>query len=95
VVNEEIHQTDSVDEKISLSERFGIWVHFYPFDQNAYLKIVQHWLARLEPALEFTNAIQEESLAWALQRGSRSGRVALQFARDYCGRKDLDHRISS
>jgi hypothetical protein len=95
VVNEEIHQADSVDEKISLSERFGIWVHFYPFDQNAYLKIVRHWLARLGPTLEFTSAIQEESLAWALQRGSRSGRVALQFARDYCGRKELDHRISS
>lgn len=87
VTNGEIHQSDSVDEKISLSERFGIWVHFYPFAQNDYLQIVKHWLMRLSPNLEFTKTIQDEALGWALQRGSRSGRVALQFARDYCGRK--------
>ncbi|RJF96216.1 ATP-binding protein [Noviherbaspirillum saxi] len=86
VRNGEIHQSDSVDEKISLSERFGIWVHFYPFEQNEYLAIVEHWLLRFNPNLEFTKSIEDESLGWALQRGSRSGRVALQFARDYCGR---------
>lgn len=86
VRNDEIHHGDSIDEKISLSERFGIWVHFYPFAQDEYLLIVKHWLSRLDPNLEFSKAIEEESLVWALQRGSRSGRVGMQFARDYCGR---------
>ncbi len=86
VVNGEIHQGDSVDEKISLSERFGVWVHFYPFAQDEYLQIARHWLARFNPEIAFTQQVQDEALTWALQRGSRSGRVALQFARDYCGR---------
>lgn len=86
VRNGEIHQNDSVDEKISLSERFGVWVHFYPFAQDEYLLIVKHWLTHFNPTIDFTKIIENESLGWALQRGSRSGRVALQFARDYCGR---------
>lgn len=87
VVNGEIHQSDSIDEKVSLSERFGVWVHFYPFSQNEYLQIARHWLHSLNPRLEFTREVEEAALGWALQRGSRSGRVALQFARDYCGRQ--------
>ncbi|HJV80248.1 ATP-binding protein [Noviherbaspirillum sp.] len=90
VVNGEIHQNDSVDEKISLSERFGVWVHFYPFAQEEYLQIARHWLSRLNPGIVFSQAVQDEALGWALQRGSRSGRVALQFARDYCGRHAVD-----
>ena len=82
-VGEEIHPGETVEEKISLSERFGLWVTFYPFDQDEYLAIVEHWLKVLDaPAREW----QEEALQWALQRGSRSGRVAYQFARDWAGR---------
>jgi uncharacterized protein len=82
-VGEEIHPGETVEEKISLSERFGLWVTFYPFDQDEYLAIVEHWLKTLGCPSEHA---QEEALQWALQRGSRSGRVAYQFARDWAGR---------
>jgi hypothetical protein len=85
-VGEEIHPGETVEEKISLSERFGLWVSFYPFDQDEYLEIVAHWLEVLGcPAKELA-AAREEALQWALLRGSRSGRVAYQFARDWTGR---------
>jgi predicted AAA+ superfamily ATPase len=82
-VGDEIHPGETVEEKISLSERFGLWVTFYPFDQDEYLAIVDHWLETLGCAPEEAH---EEALQWALQRGSRSGRVAYQFARDWAGR---------
>ena len=83
----EVHPGEVVEEKISLSERFGLWLSFYPFTQNEYLAIVAQWLAHFgvaEPAR--IEAARAEALVWALERGSRSGRVAWQFARDYCGR---------
>ena len=83
-VGDEIHPGETVEEKISLSERFGLWVTFYPFDQDEYLAIVGHWLKTLGSAL--TDKSKEEALQWSLQRGSRSGRVAYQFARDWAGR---------
>jgi len=83
-VGEEIHPGETVEEKISLSERFGLWVTFYPFDQDEYLDIVQHWLKTLDA--KWSDAAREEALQWSLQRGSRSGRVAYQFARDWAGR---------
>jgi predicted AAA+ superfamily ATPase len=83
-VGDEIHPGETVEEKISLSERFGLWVTFYPFDQDEYLDIVAHWLKSFGVAPN-ENANQE-ALQWALQRGSRSGRVAYQFARDWAGR---------
>jgi uncharacterized protein len=83
-VDDEIHPGESVEEKISLSERFGLWVSFYPFDQDEYLEIVAQWLKSFDCV---SNAkTTEEALQWALQRGSRSGRVAYQFARDWAGR---------
>ena len=83
---EEIHPGETVEEKISLSERFGLWISFYPFDQDDYLAIAGHWLQVLGcPEGEIQKA-RQEALQWALQRGSRSGRVAWQFARDYAGR---------
>jgi predicted AAA+ superfamily ATPase len=87
-VGDEIHPGETAEEKISLSERFGLWVSFYPFDQDAYLDIVAHWLAALGcPPRDIAHAdTREAALQWALQRGSRSGRVALQFARDWAGR---------
>jgi predicted AAA+ superfamily ATPase len=83
-VGEEIHPGETVEEKISLSERFGLWVTFYPFDQDEYLAIVAHWLRTL--GVKDTDSAREEALQWSLQRGSRSGRVAYQFARDWAGR---------
>ena len=83
---EEVHPGEAIEEKISLSERFGLWISFYSFDQEQYLIIVQYWLAFLGIA-EITPEIRQESLQWALERGSRSGRVASQFARDFAGRR--------
>jgi predicted AAA+ superfamily ATPase len=85
-VGEEIHPGETVEEKISLSERFGLWVSFYPFDQDEYLEIVAHWLKTLGCGLREADAAREEALQWSLQRGSRSGRVAYQFARDWAGK---------
>ena len=82
----EIHPGESVEEKISLSERFGLWLSFHPFRQDDYLDIVAHWLARFGVDAAAITAARTEALQFALQRGSRSGRVALQFARDYAGR---------
>ena len=84
-VGDEIHPGETVEEKISLSERFGLWVSFYPFDQDEYLEIVQQWLKSFGVAL-LQEKTKEEALQWAMQRGSRSGRVAYQFARDWAGR---------
>src|SRR3989440_9387900 len=84
-VGDEIHPGETVEEKISLSERFGLWVTFYPFDQDEYLAIVAHWLKTLGG--KWSEAAREEALQWSLQRGSRSGRVAYQFARDWAGRQ--------
>jgi predicted AAA+ superfamily ATPase len=75
-----------VEEKISLSERFGLWVSFYPFNQDEYLAIVGQWLSALGIAPERIAAARAEALLWALERGSRSGRVAYQFAKDFAGR---------
>jgi uncharacterized protein len=84
-VGDEIHPGETVEEKISLSERFGLWVTFYPFDQDEYLEIVGQWLKSFDCAINEKS--KEEALQWALQRGSRSGRVAYQFARDWAGRR--------
>ncbi|MEO6409714.1 MAG: ATP-binding protein [Burkholderiaceae bacterium] len=82
----EVHPGEVIEEKISLSERFGLWVSFYPFTQDEYLAIVAQWLRHLEVDEAAIAAARQESLVWALERGSRSGRVAYQFARDYSGR---------
>lgn len=82
----EIHPGEAVEEKISLSERFGLWISFYPFDQEGYLDIVAHWLRAFGFSEKEIAAAEREALNWALGRGSRSGRVAWQFARDYAGR---------
>lgn len=90
----EIHPGETTEEKISLSERFGLWLSFYPFDQDHYLAICAHWLAVFGLVEKKSAAAtrragpdwRQEALQWALQRGSRSGRVAWQFARDYAGR---------
>jgi len=92
-VGEEVHPGESVEEKISLSERFGLWISFYPFSQDDYLAAVEAWLAHFgaKPASGATaaEARTREALQWALQRGSRSGRAAWQFAKNYAGAQGL------
>jgi len=82
----DLHPGETVEEKISLSERFGLWLSFYPFRQDDYLGIVAHWLASFGCTPEQIEAARPQALQWALGRGSRSGRVAWQFAKDYAGK---------
>ena len=82
----EVHPGEVIEEKISLSERFGLWISFYPFSQDEYLSIVAQWLRSLGASDAVIQASGPEALVWALERGSRSGRVAYQFSRDYVGR---------
>jgi predicted AAA+ superfamily ATPase len=86
----EVHPGEGVEEKISLSERFGLWLSFYPFNQDEYLRIVEQWLVAWGLTREQVHAARAEALVWALERGSRSGRVAWQFARDYIGRQGME-----
>ena len=81
----EVHPGEVVEEKISLSERFGLWVSFYPFSQDEYLTIVAQWLSGFGVEASAIEAARPRALVWALERGSRSGRVAYQFARDFAG----------
>ena len=85
-IDGEIHHSEAVEEKISLSERFGLWLSFYPFKQDEYLNAVFHWIRRMDARLEHSEIVRAEALRWALGRGSRSGRVAYQFAREWVGR---------
>ncbi len=88
-VEGELHQGEAVEEKISLSERFGLWLSFHPFTQDQYLNVVRHWLEKLGASLNDWETARTEALRYALLRGSRSGRVAFQFAKDWSGRKGL------
>ena len=82
----EVHPGEVVEEKISLSERFGLWISFYPFSQPEYLAIAAQWLRHFGVTEAAIRSARQPSLVWALERGSRSGRVAYQFARDWAGR---------
>lgn len=83
-IDGEVHHSEAVEEAISLSDRFGLWLAFHPLSQDQYLDIVQHWLQKF--GIEQKQSVyREEALRWALQRGSRSGRIANQFARNYAG----------
>jgi predicted AAA+ superfamily ATPase len=84
--NGELHPGEAIEEKISLSERFGLWISFYPFSQPEYLAIVGQWLRHFGLADDAVATLRSQALVWALERGSRSGRVAYQFARDRAGR---------
>ncbi|GKQ58813.1 putative AAA+ superfamily ATPase [Sphaerotilus sulfidivorans] len=86
--NGELHPGEAIEEKISLSERFGLWISFYPFSQREYLAIVGQWLRHFGIDEATIEAARQPALVWALERGSRSGRVAWQFARDFAGRAE-------
>ncbi len=83
---DEIHPAEAIEEKVSLSERFGLWISFYPFSQDEYLAIAAQWLAHHGWTQGMTEEVRRAALQWSLSRGSRSGRVAGQFAKDWCGR---------
>ena len=85
----EVHPGEVIEEKISLSERFGLWVSFYPFSQDEYLTIVAQWMGSLGATPALIASARPEALVWALERGSRSGRVAYQFARDFMGQQAI------
>jgi len=95
-IGEEVHPGESVEEKISLSERFGLWISFYPFTQDDYLSAVESWLAFHEMPVPRDAAAREalhrDAIQFSLQRGSRSGRVAWQFARARAGARALKAR---
>ena len=86
-IGEEVHPGESVEEKISLSERFGLWVSFYPFSQEEYFAAVKSWLTHFGFGADAFDRLREEAVQWSLSRGSRSGRIAWQFARDQAGRR--------
>jgi len=88
-VGEEIHPGETSEEKVSLSERFGLWVSFYSFDQDEYLRIVDVWIEHFEVPGAGTQEAHKAALQWSLARGSRSGRVAWQFARDWAGKQRM------
>lgn len=89
IIDGELHLNEAIEEKISLSERFGIWLSFHPFDQDQYLQIVNFWIGKLGATVPDREALRTEALQWALERGSRSGRSAWQFARDWTGKQLL------
>ncbi|MEH6388984.1 ATP-binding protein [Pseudomonas profundi] len=90
MVDGELHPGEAIEEKIALSDRFGLWVSFYPFSQEHYLEVVQHWLAALasehDLTWHWTEELKKEAIRWALARGNRNGRCAYQFARSWVGR---------
>ena len=92
IIDGELHQAEAVEEKISLSERFGLWLSFHPLSQDRYLDIAEHWLRAFKADLSDLATARAAALQWALLHGSRSGRAAHQFARDYAGQQALVQR---
>ena len=84
----DLHPGETIEERISLSERFGLWVSFHSFNQADYLDIVAHWLRRYGLPAQEIDAARQAALQWATERGSRSGRVALAFAKDWAAQKN-------
>ncbi|WP_301585230.1 ATP-binding protein [Halomonas alkaliantarctica] len=89
LVGEELHHGDAVEEKISLSDRFGLWLGFHPFSQATYLEVCEHWVARIGDKQDWSDAARAEAVRFATLRGGRSGRTAWQFAAQWVGRKRL------
>ena len=90
-VQDELHMSEAIEEKISLSERFGICLSFHPFNQDQYLSIVRYWLKKIGITKQIDAFVEKAALKWALERGSRSGRVAFQFAKDWSGKAGLNN----
>ena len=90
IIEGELHLSETTEEKISLSERFGLWLAFHPFNQEQYLIIVDHWIGKMGAPVNNPDQMRQSALRWALEHGSRSGRTAWQFARDWTGRALLE-----
>lgn len=95
-VDGELHHSEAVEEKISLSDRFGLWLSFHPFKQSEYLAVARHWLQTLAErhglAVQWNGDLEQAALRWALGRGARSGRTAEHFARHWVGRACLENQ---
>lgn len=96
MVDGELHPSEAIEDKIALSDRFGLWLSFYPFTQTHFLAVVRHWIevhaARAGLAWQWTEALEKEAIRWALGRGNRNGRCAYQFARDWVGLRLLEQQ---
>ncbi len=96
MVDGELHPNEAVEDKIALSDRFGLWLSFYPFSQQHYLSVVRHWIdslagkARLQ--WNWDEALEKDAIRWATGRGNRNGRCAYQYARQWVGARLLDAR---
>ncbi len=96
MVDGELHPNEAVEDKIALSDRFGLWLSFYPFSQQHYLCVVRHWIdslagkARLQ--WDWDEALEKDAIRWATGRGNRNGRCAYQYARQWVGARLLDAR---
>ncbi len=89
MVDGELHPNEAVEDKIALSDRFGLWLSFYPFSQEHYLDVVRHWIDSLAAQAglhwEWDEALEKDAIRWATGRGNRNGRCAYQFARQWVG----------
>ncbi|MCW3150355.1 ATP-binding protein [Stutzerimonas stutzeri] len=98
MVDGELHPNEAVEDKIALSDRFGLWLSFYPFSQEHYLRVVQHWIGSLARRVELVwtwdEALEKEAIRWATSRGNRNGRCAYQFARQWVGVRLLQTQAS-
>ncbi|AZM94715.1 ATP-binding protein [Vreelandella venusta] len=92
LVGEELHHGDAVEEKISLSDRFGLWLGFHPFSQATYLEVCEHWVTRIGDKQDWSDVARAEAVRFATLRGGRSGRTAWQFAAQWVGRKRLHQK---
>ncbi|WP_226686969.1 ATP-binding protein [Stutzerimonas stutzeri] len=96
MVEGELHPNEAVEDKIALSDRFGLWLSFYPFTQQHYLSVVRHWIDSLARqanlALEWNEALEKDAIRWATGRGNRNGRCAYQYARQWVGKRLLEAR---
>lgn len=88
----EIHPQEAIEEKISLSERFGLWISFYPYSQSEYLAIVKSWINEFDANIPYNEGLERAALQFSQMRGSRSGRVAYQFVKDYVGNYHLQNK---
>jgi len=86
IIEGELHLSETTEEKVSLSERFGLWLAFHPFNQDQYLTIIDHWVMKMGAPVKDRDQMHQDALRWALAHGSRSGRIAWQFARDWTGK---------
>ncbi|MCY1453692.1 hypothetical protein D9M71_707020 [compost metagenome] len=93
-VDGEVHPSEAVEDKVALSDRFGLWLSFYPFTQPEYLQVAQHWVATLavqaDLRWEWSEELEKAAIRWATGRGNRNGRCAQQFARHWIGCGLLD-----